>query len=85
MLAILLYGSESWCLPEVLLQQLRALHARCLRAMCRVTRAHTWKLHITTEELGWLPPSELGSSFARRTALSAVAVWTAPAPSGPPR
>ena len=50
-LAILLYGSESWCLTEVLLQQLRALHGRCLRSMCRVTRAHTWRLRITSDEL----------------------------------
>ena len=50
-LAILLYGSESWCLTEVLLQQLRALHGRCLRCMSRVTRAHTWRLHITSDEL----------------------------------
>ena len=50
-LAILLFGSESWCLPETLLQQVRTLHARCARTMCRVTRKHTWKHHISTEEL----------------------------------
>ena len=50
-LAILLYGSESWCLTEVLLQQRRALHGRCLRCMARVTRAHTWRLRITSDEL----------------------------------
>ena len=50
-LSIMLYGSESWCLPEHLLQQLRVLHARCLRSMCRVTRKHTWDHHISTEEL----------------------------------
>ena len=33
------------------LQQLRVLHARCLRSMCRVTRKHTWDHHISTEEL----------------------------------
>ena len=51
-LLILLYGSESWCLFEVLLQRLRVFHAQCLRAMCRVTRKHTWDLHISTQELG---------------------------------
>ena len=51
MLAILLFGSESWCLPETLLQQVRTLHARCARTMCRVTRKHTWKHHISTEDL----------------------------------
>ena len=50
-LAILLFGSESWCLPETLLHQLRTLHARCARTMCRVTRKHTWKHHISTEDL----------------------------------
>ena len=30
---------------------LRALHGRCLRSMCRVTRAHTWRLRITSDEL----------------------------------
>ena len=41
-LSILLYGCESWCLPEVLLQRLRVFHARCLRTMARVTRKHAW-------------------------------------------
>jgi len=27
------------------------LHARCARTMCRVTRKHTWKHHISTEDL----------------------------------
>ena len=50
-LSILLYGCESWCLPEVLLQRLRVFHARCLRTMARVTRKHAWDHHISTEEL----------------------------------
>ena len=33
------------------MQQMRALHGRCLRNMCRVTRAHTWKHHISSVEL----------------------------------
>ena len=40
-LAILLYGSESWCLTEKLYHKLHLFHARCARAMCRVTRWHT--------------------------------------------
>ena len=51
MLSIALYGSECWCLPEPLLERLRVFHAQCLRAMCRVTRLHTWRWHITTQEL----------------------------------
>ena len=51
-LSISLYGSECWCLPETDMQQLRLLHAQCLRSMCRVTRKHTWDHHISTQELG---------------------------------
>ena len=50
-LAILLYGCESWCLTEKLYKKLRLFHHRCLRAMCRVTRWHTWKHHVSNEEL----------------------------------
>ena len=51
-LAIGLYGSECWSLTTALLQRLRVFHAQCLRAMCRVTRKHTWDHHISTQELG---------------------------------
>ena len=37
-LSILLYGSESWCLTEVLASRLRRFHNKCVRIMCRVTR-----------------------------------------------
>ena len=47
-LSILLYGCECWCMTEVLQQRLRVFHAQCLRAMCRVTRKHTWEHHITS-------------------------------------
>ena len=50
-LAILLYGCESWCLTEKCFDKLRLFHARCTRAMCRVTRWHTWKNRISTEQL----------------------------------
>ena len=50
-LAILLNGSESWCLTEVLFNKLRVFHARCVRAMCRVNRWHVRVHRITTEEL----------------------------------
>jgi hypothetical protein len=51
-LSMLLYGSEGWCLSEADRGRLRLFHAQCLRAMCRVTRTHTWKHHISTQELG---------------------------------
>jgi hypothetical protein len=51
-LSISLYGSETWSLTEELLGRLRGMHAQQLRAMCRVTRTHVWKQHITTQELG---------------------------------
>jgi hypothetical protein len=43
---------ETWSLTEELSQRLRGMHAQHLRAMCRVTRTHVWKHHITTQELG---------------------------------
>ena len=51
-LAIGLFGCECWCLTEALWGELRCFHAQCLRAMCRVTRKHTWEHHISTQELG---------------------------------
>ena len=48
---ILLYGAECWCLTEDLLARLRSFHHRCLRAMCGVTRWHTWRHRIRTSEL----------------------------------
>ena len=50
-LSILLYGSETWCLTEKLLNRLRTFHARCLRSMCRINRFHVWKLRISTDHL----------------------------------
>ena len=51
-LSIMLYGSETWCLTEELYRRLRVVHAQHLRAMCRVTRKHVWKHHISSQELG---------------------------------
>ena len=48
---ILLYGAECWCLTEDLLSRLRSFHHRCIRAMCGVTRWHTWRHRIRTAEL----------------------------------
>ena len=50
-LAILLYGAESWCLTEKLYNRLRVFHSRCIRAMCRVNRKHTRDHHISNEDL----------------------------------
>ena len=50
-LSILLYGAESWSLTEDLFNKLRVFHSRCIRAMCRVNRTHTWKHHISNEDL----------------------------------
>ena len=50
-LAVLLHGSESWCLTEVLFNRLRCFHAQCARAMCRVTRKHTRERLIPTASL----------------------------------
>ena len=50
-LTILLYGSESWSLTSVLWRRLRTFHRACVRKMCRVGRAHTWKHRITSKAL----------------------------------
>ena len=50
-LAILLYGAESWSVTEVMRRRLRVFHARCVRAMCRVSRKHTWDHRISTATL----------------------------------
>ena len=52
MLSITLFGCESWCLTEELYGKLRRMYAQHVRAMCRVTRKHTWDHHISTQELG---------------------------------
>jgi hypothetical protein len=50
-LAILLYGAETWSLTEVLFNRLRTFHAQCVRAMCLVTKRQMWKEHISTKYL----------------------------------
>ena len=50
-LAILLHGSETWCLTEILFNKLRVFHARCVRAICRVNRLHTRLHRIKTSNL----------------------------------
>ena len=50
-LAILLYGAESWSVTEAMLQRLRVFHARCVRSMCRVSRKHTWDHRLSTSML----------------------------------
>lgn len=50
-LPFLLYGAEVWSLTEELFKKLRLFHSRCIRAMCRVTRKHTWEHRISNEEL----------------------------------
>ena len=66
-LSILLYGCEGWCLTEALLQRLRAFHAQCVRAMCRVSRKHTWEHHIASDELrGRLGLDSIDYYVARR-------------------
>ena len=50
-LTILLYGSECWSLTEKLYNRIRAFHFRCIRSMCRVTRLHTRRHHISNADL----------------------------------
>ena len=67
MLSISLYGAETWSLTEDLNRRLRGMHAQHLRAMCRVTRTHVWKHHISTQELGHrLGLDSIDTCIARR-------------------
>ena len=50
-LSILLYGSESWCLTEKLMNRLRTFHNQCIRTMCGVTRWHTMTHEISNKTL----------------------------------
>ena len=50
-LAILLYGAETWCLTESLWRELSCFHNKCLHAMCRVTRKHTRVHRISSTDL----------------------------------
>ena len=47
----LLYGGESWCLPEHLHRRLHRFHMDCVRVMCRINRWHTRRQHIRNEHL----------------------------------
>jgi len=50
-LSTLLYGSECWSMREDLLRRMRSFHNGCVRMMCRVTRAHVIRRHISTASL----------------------------------
>ena len=66
-LSIMLYGSECWSLTEKLYNSLRCFHARCIRAMCRVTRYHTRHHRISTQQLmDRLKISEMDTYISRR-------------------
>ena len=50
-LPVLLYGSESWCLKEQLINQLRVFHHRCVRTICKVNLKSSFTQRIRTETL----------------------------------
>ena len=50
-LSLLLYGAECWVVSAENMRLLQRFHRKCIRIMCRVTRHHTRKHHISTEEL----------------------------------
>ena len=49
-LSILFCGCECRSLTEKLLDRLRVFRNRCIRAMCRVSREHTWEHWISSAE-----------------------------------
>ena len=71
-IAILIYGSESWCLTEELWGRLRRFHHQCARAMCRITMWHVQEHRIRTVEV--LKVIKLGSieAYVRHKQLQ----WT---------
>jgi hypothetical protein len=50
-LAILLYGCESWCLTESSLRRLSSWHNKRIREMCRVTMRQTYIHRISSKSL----------------------------------
>jgi hypothetical protein len=61
-LAVLLYGCESWCLTEVLMRKLRSFHGQCARRMCGVSPWIMWRQRLSFGKLlkrADLPPIEV--------------------------
>ena len=50
-LSVLLNGSESWALTQLVWQRLRVLFAVCVRRMCRATLWQQWQYGISNSEL----------------------------------
>ena len=50
-LAVLLYGCESWCLTAEMIQKLSRWHNKRIREMCRVTMCQTFVYRITSKSL----------------------------------
>ena len=50
-LAVLLYGCESWCLTAESVRRLANWHNKRVREMCRVTMLQTHVCRITSESL----------------------------------
>ena len=67
-LSLLLYGSECWVVSAENMRLLQRFHRKCIRIMCRVTRHHTRKHRISTEEL----EAKLGIHDIRHYAHSRV-------------
>ena len=50
-LAVLLYGSETWVLKAQHTRRLNVFHNRCVRAILGVTRYQQWQERLTTQTL----------------------------------
>ena len=79
-LAILLYGAESWSVTEEMLRRLRVFHARCVRAMCRVSRKHTCGSTTSRRRSssgGWASTPSTSTSLAGScVGLGMCGAWT---------
>jgi hypothetical protein len=50
-MAVVLHGSEAWCITAKLWGKLRVFHAQCSRVLCGVSRYRQWRARIATATL----------------------------------
>ena len=62
-LATLLYGSEHWCLTEIISRKLWVFHARCVRTIYRVNLRHVRSHRISTDECYATSTTLVGSRY----------------------
>jgi len=84
-LAILIYGSESWCLTAGMWGRLRRLHHQCARAMCGVSMWHTREYRISTVSVLKVLKLRSIETYIRRRQLQWAGHVARMPPTRPPR